>query len=80
MDTYFCYIGSRSLDFLFFSCPVRKSGENMLCVKLFEGADLITVVGVRDEGYCMRNALLVWALASISSTWSERSTLQSRGT
>jgi hypothetical protein len=69
-----CYIGSRRLDLLFFSCPVRKSGENMLCVELFKGADLITVVGVRYGGNCMRNALLTWVLTSISSTWSERST------
>lgn len=47
---YSCYIGSRCLDLFLFSSPVRESGENMLGVKLFEGADLVTVVvGTRDN-------------------------------
>lgn len=75
---YSCYTGGRCLDLLLFSSPVRESGEDMLCVELLERADLVTVVGIRDDGYWMRNALLTWALASISSTWSEISTLQTR--
>lgn len=43
---YSCYIDSRRLDLLFFSCPVSKSGENMLSVEFFEGDDLVTVVGI----------------------------------
>lgn len=49
----------------------------MLCVKLFKGANLIAVISVGHVlYYCVRNALLAGTLASISSTWSDRSTLQ----
>lgn len=47
---YSCNVSGRCLDLLLFSCPVREPRENVFSVEFLKGTDLITVVGVWDDG------------------------------